>query len=324
MIETAFAQLRFAASVLFGIRFSPRSLDRIIDGMLASRREFGTLGEDARELTTGPVLDEESRRDMQLRRFRKQATCAAGRAPYYEELFERIKLDPAKLTWEELQTIPLTPKEDIRDHPDDFICRDARPVFRTTTTGTTGRPTSVCFSAYEMSTYIALGAIGLLNEVRVTEEDIAIISTSSRATLGNLCAAGALARIGVLVFNGGLVDPGLTLALLSERHRIPGKRERVSVMSTYPSYLGELVEEGQRLGYSPADFGLRRINVGGEIVTEGLKARAHKLFGDHVEYESGYGMTEPWPLNGTLCEQDHLHFEPSQGLIEVYNHDAHR
>ncbi len=93
-------------------------------------------------------------------------------------------------------------------------------------------------------------------------------------------------------------------------------------MTTYPSYLGELVEEGRRLGYSPSDFGLRRISVGGEIVTEGLKARARKLFGDHIEFESGYAMTESWPLNGTLCEQDHLHFEPSQGLVEIYNHET--
>jgi phenylacetate-coenzyme A ligase PaaK-like adenylate-forming protein len=323
MIETAFAQLRFAASMLFGIRLSQRSLDRIIDGMLATRREFGAVGQDARGLTSGPALDEESRRDMQLRRFRRQAARAAGDTAYYEQLFKQIGLDPARLTWEEVQRIPLTPKKDIRDRPGDFVRRDGRPVFRTTTTGTTGWPTSVCFSAYEMSTYIALGAIGLLNEGTVTDEDIAIISTSSRATLGNLCAAGALARIGALVFNGGLVDPALTLALLAERHTIPGKRERVSLMVTYPSYLGQLVEEGQRLGYSPSDFGLRRINVGGEIVTEGLKARARSLFGDAVEFESGYGMTETWPLNGTLCEQGHLHFEPSQGLIEVYNHNTH-
>jgi phenylacetate-CoA ligase len=321
MIETAFAQLRFAASMLFGIRFSQRSLDRIIDAMLATRHEFGSIGEEAGELTAGPALDEETRRDMQLRRFRKQAARAARETPYYGDLFKKVGLDPLRLTWEEVACVPLTPKGDIRDHPDSFICRSARPVFRTTTTGTTGRPTSVCFSAYEMSTYVALNAIGLLNEGTVTHEDIAIISSSSRATLGNLCTAGALARIGALVFNGGLVDPALTLALLSDRHKIPGKREQVSFMSTYPSYLGELVEAGLRFGYTPADFGLRRISVGGEIVTEGLKARARGLFGEHVEYESGYGMTEAWPFNGRLCEQDHLHFGPSQGLIEVYNHD---
>ena len=325
MIETALAQLRFAGSMLFGIRFSQRSFDRIIDAMIQTRREFGEIGAGSSELIEGPALDEESRKDFQLRRFAGQCSRAARETAYYGKLFESIELDPSRLKrlkYEDIVRIPLTPKEDIRDHPDDFICRSARPVFRTTTTGTTGWPTSVCFSAYEMSTYIALGAIGLLNEGKVTEEDIAIVSTSSRATLGNLCGAGALARVGALVFNGGLVDPAFTLALLSEKHRIPGKVERVSLMTTYPSYLGELVETGLRLGYSAPDFGLRRISVGGEIVTEGLKARARKLFGEHIEYESGYGMTEPWPFNGRLCEQDHLHFEPSQGLLEVHNHET--
>ena len=44
------------------------------------------------------------------------------------------------------------------------------------------------------------------------------------------------------------MDPRITLALLSERHNLPGKRDRVSVMFTYPSYLGELIEYGERLG----------------------------------------------------------------------------
>ena len=183
MIDTALAQLRLGTSLLFGTRFSQRAMDKIIDGMLATRREFGSIGREARELTTGPALDEETRRDMQLRRFRKQAARAATSTPYYHELFKRIELNPARLTWEDVARIPLTPKADIRDHPGNFVCRNARPVFRTTTTGTTGLPTSVCFSAYEMSTYVALGTIGLLNEGVITDEDIAIISTSSRATL---------------------------------------------------------------------------------------------------------------------------------------------
>jgi phenylacetate-coenzyme A ligase PaaK-like adenylate-forming protein len=30
-------------------------------------------------------------------------------------------------------------------------------------------------------------------------------------------------------------------------------------------------------------------------------------------------MTEIWPFGGRLCEENHLHFEPSHGLLEVYN-----
>jgi acyl-CoA synthetase (AMP-forming)/AMP-acid ligase II len=92
-------------------------------------------------------------------------------------------------------------------------------------------------------------------------------------------------------------------------------------MSTYPSYLGELVERGLLMGYGPSDFGLERISVGGEIVTQGLKRRAEQLFGP-VRFSEGLGMTETWPCVGRLCEEDHLHFEPSQGLVEVINPDT--
>src|ERR1041385_5454883 len=100
MIETAFAQLRFAASMLFGWRFSQRSFDKIIDAMLATRREFGSIGAEGAELLSGPTLDEETRRDMQLRRFREQATRAARHTQYYRELFAREGLGPEKLTWD--------------------------------------------------------------------------------------------------------------------------------------------------------------------------------------------------------------------------------
>jgi hypothetical protein len=109
--------------------------------------------------------------------------------------------------------------------------------------------------------------------------------------------------------------------LLSEPRYLPGKKPRTSFLSTYPSYLGALVECGLRLGYRPTDFGLERISLGGEIVTEGLKMRSQQLFGP-VQFLEGYGMTEIWPLGGCLCEEHHLHFEVSQGLLEVLNHET--
>jgi hypothetical protein len=119
-----------------------------------------------------------------------------------------------------------------------------------------------------------------------------------------------------MVYQSGLIEPEQTLALLAEKHCLPGKKSQTSVLSVYPSYLGELVERGLRLGYRPADFGLEHIGIGGEIVTAGLKTRCQALFGP-VEFFEGYGMTEPWPFGGRLCEADHLHFEPSHGLLEI-------
>jgi hypothetical protein len=51
-------------------------------------------------------------------------------------------------------------------------------------------------------------------------------------------------------------------------------------------------------------------------VTTGLLEHARLLFGP-VNFVQGYAMTETWPCNGTVCEEGHLHFEASQGLLEV-------
>jgi phenylacetate-CoA ligase len=318
MLETVAAQLRYTASIMFGLPFSTRSLDHLVDAVLATHREYGAIVPEGAELLRAPALDEQTRREMQLRRFRAQANRAARDTPYYRQLFEQLGLDPSRLRYEDIQRIPLTPKEALRDDPDAFVRQKAQPCFRTTTTGTTGRPTSVCFSQRELHSYIALGAINHLMNGLITPEDIVLVSASARATLGNTCFMRACARIGAQEAMGGLVEPELTLALLAEPRQLDGKKSRASALSIYPSYLGQLVTTGLRLGYQSADFGVERIFIGGEIVTAGLRARCQQLFGP-IQFVEGYGMTEPWPFGGSLCEQGHLHFEPAHGLLEVLN-----
>ena len=315
MIETALAQLRFAYSMLTGQPFSLWSLERIIDALRDTRREFGEIGSEGAEMVQGPALDDETRRELQTRRFRQAARLARDTA-YYGGLFARLALDPQSPI-SNLQ-LPITTKESVRDNPDAFVRRGSRPYLRATTTGTTSAPTSICFSLHEMRVYAALEAIDLLFKGSIQTDDIVQISTASRGLLGNVCLAGALAHVGALVTMAGIVDPAYALAQLAEERRIPGKKPHVSVLYTYPSYLGELIETGLRLGYRPADFGLEHIAVGGEIVTAGVMARARKLFGE-VRFTQGYGMTEIWPLGGALCEEGHLHFEPSHGLVEIIN-----
>jgi phenylacetate-coenzyme A ligase PaaK-like adenylate-forming protein len=316
MLAEAFAQIRFAISLMFGVPFDVGSLERLAEALRQTRQEFGAIGGEAAELLAGPSLDESTRRDVQLRRFRAQAVRGARETAYYGRLFAQLGLDPARLPYEEIARIPPTPKEAVRERPDDFVGRLAEPALRTVTTGTTGLPTAICFSRREMRSYVALGAISLQAGGLVDSTDVVQLSTSARATLGNTCFAGACELAGALVHQAGLVTAEHTLGLLAERRRLAGKRDRVSVLSTYPSHLGEVVELGLRQGLKPADFGLRRLFAGGELVTEGVKARARQLFGE-IQIFEGYGMTETWPLAGLHCPDGHLHFEPSQALVEV-------
>ena len=118
MIELLLPQLRLAASMMFGLRFSVRSLEQLVDAINETRRELGAVGEECRELLGPPALDEDSRRDVQLRRFRAQARRAARETPYYATLFERVDLPPERLRWEDIPRVPLTPKEALRENPE--------------------------------------------------------------------------------------------------------------------------------------------------------------------------------------------------------------
>lgn len=321
MLETAFAQLRHGASLAFGLPFSTKALYTIIKSLQQTRREFGAMGQEGAEILSGPELDQETRREVQLRRFRQQARHAAATTAYYGPIFKELNLDPARLTYDELARLPMTSKEVVKERPDDFVSSHAQPSIRATTTGTTGQPTSIYFSSKEIQIYSALTAISYLTSGDITSEDIVHIGTSARGMLGNVCVAGGCGLIGAMVYLAGVLDGPQALEMLTAKRRLPGKKERTSVIYTYPSHLGEIVEYGLKMGYGPADFGLERIIVGGEIVTKGLKERAQKLFGP-VRFLSGYGMTEIWPFGGTTCEKGHLHFEASQGIIELYNPDT--
>ena len=320
MLATALAQLRLAAALATGRAVPAWVLSALIGAAVATRREFGALGADAAETVAGPKLDEATMRDVQLRRFRAQAKRAAA-TPYYGRLFAHGAPDPGKLTWEQIAALPLTPKDALRDDPDVFVHPQTQPVLRATTHGTTGEPTRICFSAAELRLMAGFAGLGFVLQGQVGPEDVIQINTAAGALLGNWNLVGGAAQIGALVQPVGLVAPERALALLTRPLTIPGKKARVSFLSTYPSYLGALVEEGLARGYGPADFGLERISVGGEIVTAGLKARASELFGE-VAYGEGWAMSETFPFGALRCAEGHLHFEPSHGLLEVLDPDT--
>lgn len=316
MFETAIAQLRFAYSFSTGRPFNQASLERLLQAALATRREFGPIGGDAREFLTGPMLDDETIHDVQLRRLRTQLHRALTETSYYPKALAGLVLDPRRLTWEQWTNLPLTPKEALREQPGAFVRRSQSVTWLLTTTGTTGVPMIIMASTHEMAIAELTTAIGLLVQGDIGEDDIFQITTSARAVGPNTLTTNAARRLGALVYQTGLIDPAQVLAMLARQHDMPGRRTRACIMLTYPSYLGHLIEKGKQLGYTRDDFGLRQIFTGGEIVTAGAKRRAQDFFGP-VTFSEGFGISEAWTLNGTNCEQGHLHFDPSRGLVEV-------
>ena len=321
MLFTALAQVSLALSITRGRPLSRWAIDRLLDGALAATREFGPPDDPAMDALGGPTLDADLQDQMALTQFRRQVRRAVRETRFYAGRSKALGIDLDALDAADIGSVPITTKDELRDDPGAFISRSGSPSFIAATTGTTGTATHVAYSARELHSMIGLTALAHLTSGEIRPDDVVQLSTSSRATLGNTSLAGACARIGAAFSITGMIAPEDTLGLLARRVGLPGKKPQVSVLLAYPSYLGQLVETGRRLGHGPADFGVERILTGGETVTQGLRRAAHELFGP-VEISESYAMTETIPFGAAACGEGHLHFAPTTGLLEIVDPES--
>ena len=89
-----------------------------------------------------------------------------------------------------------------------------------------------------------------------------------------------------------------------------------TLLLTCPSYLAELVTAARRRGMGPGDFRLRRVTVGGEVLSPSLAQAACQTLGVPL-IEDSYSMTEVIPVTGRTCSQRHLHHDVNTGLTEL-------
>lgn len=313
MLGTALAQLRYGFSLVAGRRIRIADIEHVVADIMATRREFGGVG-DLREFR-GTTMAAADRKPIDDRRIRRLALKAYAETTYYRRQFDRVGMRPEELSLSTLERLPLTPKEALQDLPEAFVSRRAQPWYRAETTGTTGPPTGVWFSRYETDLMTAMTAIAFLVDYQLRDEDVVQINLSSRAFLGIHCLVGAASLIGAAACSVGLVAPEVALSRLAGEAHLAGRQPRPTMLVTYSSYLGLMVEVGEKTGYGAGDFGLRQIMCGGEILTDGLRRRAERLFGARIV--ETYGMTEINPANGQICAGGHLHFNPEQGVTEV-------
>ena len=179
---------------------------------------------------------------LQRRRIQRQIQVAVRETSYYAELFAQNGFDVQAVTAGQLSALPNTSKADLSQQPGAFVRCGFQPTLCTMTTGTTGQGNTNLFTTRESQIFATFKALGLLQKGEIGKADIVQMSTSARALLGNQTSIEGYRQAGALVYQTSIVEPAQALALLANEHRLPGRKNKVSVLSTYPSYLGKLVE----------------------------------------------------------------------------------
>ncbi|WP_327350709.1 phenylacetate--CoA ligase family protein [Streptomyces sp. NBC_01304] len=308
MFDAGIRQFRLAWAMVLGRPINVRSAEKLVADALATLAEFGSPGEDVEQLLRGASADPQMRTDLTNKAVRRTAKRLAAKSAFYAEQFKAAGIDPATLDIDNITAVPVTTKTDLVKRADDFLCSE--PFLASRTTGTTGRPAEVWYSAYEERLWPALVALSQILRGNVRTTDLMQFNVSSRAT-GTSYAEMQVARLaGAAIRMVGLVPPAETLDLMTGTDA-----SAPTLMVTYPSYLGRLITEARERGLGPDDFRLRAINVGSEVLSPALAKAAADTFGARIN--DGYGMTELTPMAGAICRQQHLHIDSSIGLVEV-------
>lgn len=314
VFETGIRQFRMAMSMVWAKPINPRNVEHLITDVHNTLGEFGAPGDDVQQLLDGPFVDPAARSEFLNRALQVTTRRLKRTVPFYRQLFAEHDIDPETITIADMARIPVTLKHHLQAHQRDLLATDAQPYMTTRTTGTTGKPTEIWISRYELDMWTALAALSGLLRGEIKAGDCLQINLSSRATaavqMNMRVASLSRARARVL----GIIPPDDSLDSLASGADAP------THVNSYPSYIAQLIKAAQARKLGPRDFQLRSVIVGGEPLSPALATAIRDVLG--ATPVDTFGMTEVLPVTGRVCSQRHMHFDLNMGYVEVIDLDT--
>lgn len=248
---------------------------------------------------------------LQLERLKRIVNYCYENVPFYHERLEKAGVTGDKIkTLSDIQYIPFTTKDDIRDnYPFHMLATPMKKIVRIhASSGTTGKPTVGAYTKKDLdlwSDHVARVAAAS----GACEEDIFQISFGYGLFTGALGLHYGLEKIGATVIPASSGNTAKQLMMFRDF----GVTGLVATPS-YALYLGEMVKES---GYPRDAYKLRLGLLGSEGCTEEMREQIEKNLGIFVT--DNYGMTElGGPGVSGECEyRCGLHFAEDAFLPEI-------
>ena len=248
---------------------------------------------------------------LQLERLKRMVNYCYENVPFYHERLEKAGVTGDKIkTLSDIQYIPFTTKDDIRDnYPFHMLATPMKKIVRIhASSGTTGKPTVGAYTRRDLdlwSDHVARVAAAS----GACEEDIFQISFGYGLFTGALGLHYGLEKIGATVIPASSGNTAKQLMMFRDF----GVTGLVATPS-YALYLGEMVKES---GYPRDAYKLRLGLLGSEGCTEEMREKIEKNLGIFVT--DNYGMTElGGPGVSGECEyRCGLHFAEDAFLPEI-------
>jgi len=221
----------------------------------------------------------------QLMRLKETARRVYAINPFYKAKFDELGITPEDIrSIDDLRKLPFTKKQDLRDHyPFGLFCVPMNEVVRVhSSSGTTGKPTVVGYSA---------------NDMKVWGEVMARVYTMSGTDASDVVHNGYGYGLftGGLGFHYGAEHVGATVVPASggftDRQLMLMRDFGATVLACTPSFALHMAEVAQKAGSDfKKDYKLKAGIFGAEPTSSGLKAEVAKVWG--IEYHEVYGLSE--------------------------------
>jgi phenylacetate-CoA ligase len=221
---------------------------------------------------------------LQLERLKWTLTHAYENSPVYRRKFDEANVHPGEVkTLADLSRFPFTTKKDLRDnYPFGMFAVPQEQVSRIhASSGTTGKPTVVGYTARDIDTWANVVARSI-RAAGARRGDKVHISYGYGLFTGGLGAHYGAERAGLTVipFGGGQTEKQVQLI----------QDFRPDIIMVTPSYMLSIADELERQGIDSAQCSLRIGIFGAEPWTNDMRSAIEKRMG--IDAVDIYGLSE--------------------------------
>jgi phenylacetate-CoA ligase len=255
---------------------------------------------------------------LQLAKLKKMVDYCYNNVPFYHDRLSAAGVTGDRIkTLSDIQYIPLTTKDDVRDHyPFGLLAQPMKKIVRIhASSGTTGKPTVGVYTKEDLDVWADIVA-RVAVAGGVTQEDVIQISFGYGLFTGALGLHYGLERIGTTVIPASSGNTSKQL-LMYRDFGVTG----IVATPSYALYLGEMMKEEP--GYSKDNYKLRLGLLGSEGCTPEMRDQIEKNMGIFVT--DNYGMTElTGPgVSGECSLRCGMHFAEDHFLPEIIDAETH-
>jgi phenylacetate-CoA ligase len=263
------------------------------------------------------TLPREALEAIQLRRLQETLSRVYATVPFYRKQFDASGIRPSDIkSLDDLKRVPFTTKQDLRDnYPFGMFAVPLENVVRIhASSGTTGRPTVVGYTARDIETWSRLMARSLC-AAGATPNDIIHNAYGYGLFTGGLGVHYGAERLGasVIPISGGN----------TKRQVIIMQDFGPTVITCTPSYALHLVEVAEEMGVKFKNLKFKAGILGAEPWSENMRAEIEQKL--NIKAMDIYGLSEvigPGVSIECVEAQNGLHVFEDHFIPEIINPDT--